>query len=169
MEELITGSAKHLTECQSVDDAALIATILGEMECTAVVFNNVASNFGLAFSFCEANLMAIGTGLCDSDKTLEVTEDSQTEHVHVLSYVDLHIDSSGRSSLDISIYIAANLKEMVLFDKPYSRMHSFRSTASITSRFAFHHRYYGGECWVPLQQDPCQLLSFHNHCVCLIE
>lgn len=92
------------------------------MKHAAVVFNSIASNFGLTFRFTKTRFIGIVTELCDPDKLLGNLKLSMSPYL----FRDLGLHgNTGKSPLDMSIHIMGLLKNAVLFNRPSSTMHIF--------------------------------------------
>ena len=161
------GTSLNLTEGQFADDAVLFTVTRPGMETAITTFIDVAAEFGLTVSLPKTNFMAVGAGITEADRAPVIIGDSAIEHVSSFRYLGSHVDETGRSSFDIDKRIAAACRAFGALREPVFKNHqlSIRTKRLIFSACVLSVLLYGGECWVPLQQDLRRLSTFYHGCI----
>ena len=161
------ASERRITECQFVDDSALIASTRSGAERSALGYQRTASDFGLRVSLPKTKQMVTGRLVEEGDQESVALDGGDIEVVSEFPYLGSLIADSGRMDVDVDRRVAqaskafGALRKSVFLDKSLSLATKRRLyNACVLSVLL-----YSSECWIPSRKHEKKMNSFHHRCV----
>ena len=141
-----------LTDCQFVDDAAILASTRQGAEQAIMAYINVADKFGLTVSLPKTKLLVTGHGVTEEERAPIAVGGDYIECVDEFSYLGSVVMSSSTIDAEVDRRIAGASRA---FGALRHGVFEDNNLTTITKRKVYQAcvlsvLLYGSECWTPL-------------------